>query len=116
MALLLAVSGKEPSYGWAIADAVCCGYWVWMARRAIKRKADGLDSVVDELNIDLTDDQKARIKAATEALRVVLQEVDLELTVAKREKARVQSDERADQEDGKEGTDGRTDSKEDRTP
>jgi hypothetical protein len=108
MALFLALSGPEPSTSWAIVDAVCCAYWCYMMRRAIKNKVAVADKV------ELTPDQRARIKVGTEALGSILKEVDLELMIAAREKDRVQSDERTDQEAGKEGTDRRTDSKEDR--
>jgi hypothetical protein len=115
-ALFLALSGPEPSRTWAILDAVCCFYWVLVARKALKRKAN------DDA-IDLTPEQMDRVKEATNNLHDTLKEVERELTrkkrVAKREaeeSSDVQSDQRKDQEAGAEGTDGRTDSKEDRTP
>jgi hypothetical protein len=81
-------------------------YWAWAGRRALSTKS--------EVNMPLTPEQIAKIQAATDELHATMKEIDLELTIAAREEANVQSDKRKDKEAGSEGTDGRTDSKEDR--
>ena len=106
--LLLDISNGNEAMAWVMGIGTLV--WLYQARRALKD--DSIDEQIDEL----TEDQKTRIKEATNALGDVIKEVDLELTIARREKDRVQSDKRKDQEAGAEGTDGRTDSKEDRTP
>ena len=100
-AMFMELSGDDPSPGWAVFDGVCCLYWVWVARRAIK--GGNLKS-----NVQLTPDQRQRIKEATDNLGAVLREVDREITTAQRalkEQSDVQSDKRTDQEDGSEGDD-----------
>ena len=86
--------------------------FAYFARRALK---GGVDV---GCNQPLSADQKARIKAATERLYDVMKSVDDELVAAAKQVTEeaddVQSDQRKDQEAGSEGTDRRTDSKEDR--
>jgi hypothetical protein len=81
-------------------------YWAWAGKRALSTKSED--------NVPLTPEQLAKIQAATDELHATMKEIDLELKIAAREEANVQSDRRKDQEAGSEGTDGRTDSKEDR--
>jgi hypothetical protein len=97
---------------WAWVMGACTLFWLNMARLALKNKG------THESNVRLTDDQEQRIEIATREFHAVVKEVELELKRAVREQANVQSNQRKDQEAGKEttATDGRTDSKEDRTP
>jgi hypothetical protein len=78
-AMFVALStGAHPA--WAIADAVCCVYWVWIARRAVKGGSIGFEG-------KLNPDQEARIKAACNDLAKVMEQVDSEMSQARREKA-----------------------------
>jgi hypothetical protein len=98
--------GDGSLMAWAM--GICTLWYLYLARKALKTAA--IDKEIEELS----EDQKARIQEATDNVATVLLTIDRELTMAAREKARVQSNKRADQEAGKEGSDGRTDSKEDR--
>jgi hypothetical protein len=82
-------------------------FWVYMARRAIKREQDP-----DEIDVALTQDQKDKLKKASDILHTVMDEVESEvkaealaMRLKAKEKARVQSNNREDKEAGKEGAD-----------
>ncbi len=95
-------------WAWLMGIATLC--WLDITRLALKKKG------TSESGVKLTDGQEQRIKTATEEFHATMKEIELELVRAAKEKANVQSHQRKDQEAGREGTDGRTDSEEDRTP
>ncbi|KKN92298.1 hypothetical protein LCGC14_0207890 [marine sediment metagenome] len=101
LAMVLQLSDEDPSTGWAIAMAACVMWWVYKARKALKNKS------TNKVSVKLTNDQEQRIKEATEAFHATMKEVELELTQAMRvaEEKDVQSNRRADQEDGTERDD-----------
>lgn len=82
-------------------------FWVWMAKKALNRQLGP-----GEVEVALNQDQKDRIREASQNLNTVMREVEnecmAEVRAAKlkaKEKARVQSDKRKDQEAGDEGDD-----------
>jgi hypothetical protein len=102
--LAIQLEAGDTLWTWAMVGLII--YWAWAGKRALNTKRDD--------NVPLTPEQLAKIQAATDELHATMKEIDLELKIAAREEANVQSDRRKDQEAGSEGTDGRTDSKEDR--
>lgn len=72
----------ELDSGWAWVYGGLTVYWLFGAWRAKNRGS------MEQLTDDLTDDQKARIKDATQAFHAVLQEIDDEMQAkAKEDKA-----------------------------
>jgi len=76
---LLGELGSDGSAGWAWVYGLLVCYWLSVAFRANKR-----GSSTEDLG-DLSDDQKARIKAATDELHSVLVEIDKEMRAAHQE-------------------------------
>jgi hypothetical protein len=114
VALLIDISVGRMGMAWVM--GACTLYWLWMTRKATKNKT----------KVKLTPEQEAKIEDATKQFYASMNEVHREMEQYKREaehiakvakeKSDVQSHDREDQEAGVEGTDGRTDSEEDRTP
>ena len=96
LAMVMQLSGDDPSTGWAITMAACVMWWVYKARKALKNKS------TSGINVKLTDDQEQRIKQATEDFHTTIKGIELELTRAMRvseEKADVQSNQLKDQKE-----------------
>ncbi len=114
VALLLAILGVVnvgmSAYTGSITlwfDVIFVLFWVYIARKAVNRELGP-----DEFEVTLTQDQKDRVKAASDNLHTVIDEVEGEcmaevtaMRLKAKEKARVQSDKREDQEAGSEGDD-----------
>jgi hypothetical protein len=88
-------------------DVAFVVFWVWIAKRALRTQAD-----LDEFSMVLTQEQKDKIHEASTHLADVIAEVEAEYrqqelahNLKQREKARVQSDKREDQEAGTKGDD-----------
>ena len=93
--------GSEGSEGWAWVYGLLTCWWLGVAYRANKRGDTAGDIRREEQ--PLTDEQKARVKAAADTFADVMKEIDLELTISKRKKYNVQSKERKDNEAGEGG-------------
>ena len=109
---------QTQSYIMAWVMGFCTVYWLWLAKLVINQPSE-------EERRELTEDQQNRLQAAYNNLYKVMKEVQdetkaediaLKLKAKEKENADVQCKERTNKEASFEGTDRRTDRKEDRLP